>query len=123
VMAGVFGFCCLFPSMLQKSWEAFSLSGRFPCMPQSPWQIYRLCCLLPCCPVYRDASVMPSSFGVFWGLDKLVFSCSVALCSTNLLGCFRLWYQFPECSGSMDLLGWTRIWCLQRIRQASSHPQ
>ena len=36
-------------------------------------------------PVYRGAPGMPSSCGVFRGEDKLEISCSVALCTADLL--------------------------------------
>ena len=49
---------------------------------------------------------MPSSCGVFRGIDKLVISCSVAQCAADLLGCLRLWCRLPnssECSGSSGM--------------------
>ena len=53
-----------------------------------------------CYHVYRGAPEMPSNCGIFRGPKKLVISCSVVLCTPDLLGWLRLWYQWPNCSES-----------------------
>jgi hypothetical protein len=46
---------------------------------------------------------MPSSCAVFRGADKLVISCSVALCTVYLLGCLWLWYlQWSRLASSLS---------------------
>ena len=94
---GGYGVWCLFLCVQQNSREAFSLLGQLPCMPQSPQEVFRLWCWVPHCPMYRGTPGMPSSCGIFRGADKLVISCSVALCATDL-GCLRLWCQMLCCS-------------------------
>ena len=44
---------------------------------------------LPC--VQRNSG-MPSSCGIFRVADKLMISCSVALCAVDLLESLRMWY-------------------------------
>ena len=83
---------------------------------------------------------MPLNCGFFMGTDKLVISCSVALCTADLLRRFRMWCQLPDCSEcsvspgmaqdmvstsltAVDPLEWFRVWCLYGRRPASSLPQ
>ena len=51
-----------------------------------------------CCPVALCTGTSCNALKLchLRGTDKLVISCSVALCATALLGCLRLWCQLPN---------------------------
>jgi hypothetical protein len=91
---------------LQRSSEAVVLCKMFSRGPTHCGFCFPVCSRTPgrlsVCQVsyqacHRDPG-MPSSCDVFRRADKLVISCSVALCAADLLGCLRLCCQLPNCS-------------------------